>query len=94
MACCLWGFKQTGDDENRCFAGYTNYIDKAERYALGDFSAHGYGPEIKDDAPVQMSIDFCKKWKHFDTVLVDAEVYQAYCIAACLATQPPGREDV
>lgn len=92
MPCVLWGFKRTGDYEKRCFAGYTNYMDKAERYALGEFSEHGYGEIIKDDEPVTLSIDFCKKWRKYDTVLVDEELYRAYCFASCLATEPPKEE--
>ena len=93
MPCWLWGYKQTADYEKRCFAGYTNYLDKAERYALGEFREHGYGDYIKDDAPVPLTIDFCKKWKKYDTVLVDEEVYRAYCIAACLVMYPPKEEN-
>ena len=93
MPCWLWGYKQTADDEPRCFTGYTNYLDKAERYELGDFEERGYGSYIKDDAPVPMSIDLCKKWRKYDTVLVDSEIYRAYCVAACLATQPPREEN-
>ena len=93
MPCVLWGFKQTADDEKRCFSGYTYYLSKAERYALGELREHGYGEIIKDDAPVPMSIDLCKKWKKYDTVLVDADTYRAYCVAACLAMQPPREEE-
>lgn len=92
MPCCLWGSHQTLDDDSRCFSGYTQYLDKAERYALGDFTQHGYGAYIKDDEPVKLSVDFCKKWKKFDTVLVDADQYEAYCKSADLPTYPPKEE--
>lgn len=77
--CVLWGYKHTSDDEKRCFADYTEYFNKAERYALGDFSAHGYGDDIKDEEPVPMSIDFCSRWRNYDTVLVEEDIYRAYC---------------
>jgi len=90
--CVLWGFHQTGDDEPRCFASYTTYLSNAERYALGDFKEHGYGPYILDKAPVSMSVDFCKKWRAYDTVLVDAEQYYHYCKLAGIPTEPPENE--
>lgn len=78
----LWGWKRSNDGEERCYAGYTLYPDKAELYALGDFTAHGYnnwgGIDIKDDEPVELDLRFCKKYKKYDTVLVDAERYQDY----------------
>ena len=27
---CLWGYKRTNDEEERCFAGYTLYPNVAE----------------------------------------------------------------
>ena len=92
MPCYLWGFHQTADDEPRCFSGYTQYLRKAERYALGDFKEHGYGSSIKDDEPVELSINFCKKWRDYDTVLVEAELYEVYCELADLPIQPPKEE--
>ena len=89
MPCVLWGWKQTKDDEKRCFSDYTVYPSKAERYALGEFKTHGYDDNIKDDKPVPMSLDLCKKWSRYDTVLVDAEQYIVYCIMAGLAINPP-----
>jgi hypothetical protein len=77
--CVLWGWHQTQDDENRCFAGYTEYVNKAEVYSLQDWLDSGYGSIIKMDEPVQMEIGFCKKWKKYDTVLIDREEYIGYC---------------
>lgn len=95
MPCTLWGWKQTKDDEPRCFGGYTEHLSKAERYALGDFVKHGYPGELmKDDEPVSLSIDFCKKWKKYDTVLVDAEQYYHYCMAAGLEISPPKEAEI
>lgn len=91
----LWGYKQTKDDEPRCFADYTFYLSKAERYALGEFTAHGYDPELcKDDEPVSICPDFCKRYKKYDTVLVDADMYFGYCLLSCLPTEPPNAEVV
>lgn len=84
----MWGYHRTADDEERCFADYTIYPDKAERYALGDFTAHGYnqyGAEIvKEDKPVKIEYGFCRKWKEWDTVLVDEEDIYTYYRAASL----------
>ena len=90
--CVLWGWHQTKNDEPRCFADYTEYLEKAERYALGDFRDHGYGNYIKDDEPVPLTIDFCKRWKEFDTVLVDAEEYFGYCKLSSLPLRPRNTE--
>lgn len=90
--CVLWGYKQTADDEERCFADYTMYLSKAERYALGEFQAHGYSVSIVKPEPISMSVDFCKRWKNYDTVLVDANEYADYCKMCCLATELPKEE--
>ena len=86
--CVLCGTRYTDDSEGRCFSGYTEYLANAERYALGDFKKHHYGSEIKDDEPVRLCIDFCKKWRKYDTVLVDVELYQKYCDIAEIPTEP------
>ena len=87
--CTLWGFHRTKDDEPRCFAGYTEYLSKAEIYAPGDFKEKGYGPSIVKPEPVHMSVDFCKKWRDYDTVLVCADEYEGYCKMACLPISAP-----
>lgn len=93
--CVLWGWHQTEDDNPRCFGGYTVYLSKAERYAPGDFTAHGYDDDnIKDDEPVPMCPDFCKRYKRYDTVLVDAEMYFHYCLLCGLPIEPPNEEVV
>lgn len=74
----LWGYHITQDDEPRCFGGYTEVLEKAERYAIDDFRKHGYSANIVAIEPVKMSPDFCKRWKVFDTVLMLAEDYAAY----------------
>ena len=76
--CVLWGYHQTDDDELRCFTGYTYYLSKAERYALGDFTKHGYDI-IKDDVSVELSENICKLYKNYDSVLVEYNQYKAYC---------------
>lgn len=93
--CTLWGWKQTEDDKPRCFSDYTVYLSKAERYALGEFTAHGYDPDLcKDDEPVVMCPDFCKRYKRYDTVLVDAGMYFHYCLLCGLPIEPPNEEVV
>lgn len=88
MPCVLWGYHRTADDEKRCFGGYTTYPSRAERYAIGDFKEHGYGSDVVNPDPVPMEIDLCKKWKKYDTVLVDAELYESYCRICNLPFSP------
>jgi hypothetical protein len=90
--CTLWGWKQTKDDEERCFADYTVYPNKAELYSLQDWLDSGYGSIIKMDEPVHMEIGLCRKWKKYDTVLIDKEEYIGYCIMHGLPIDPPRRE--
>ena len=81
-ALVMWGYHRTEDDEPRCFARYTEDPRKAELYALGDFTEHGYNKDfasIKDDAPVgEIGYKFCKKLEEWDTVLVSEEEVMAY----------------
>lgn len=89
MPMVLWGRKRTADNEKRCFSGYTTYLNNAELYALGDFKKEGYWQDwIKDDAPLKLCVGFCKKYKEYDTVLVEAEQYESYCKAADLPVSP------
>lgn len=85
----LWGDRgPTPDGEPRRFGGYTMYLDRAERYGLGDFQRHGYDPEIVYPVPVQLQPRFCKTWKDYDTVLIMAEDYADYCRMADIPTGP------
>lgn len=89
-ACCLWGYHKTGDDEPRCWSGYTNYPDKAEVYSIEDWENSSYGRTyFKIDAPIRMSHDLCQKYKKYDTVLIDVDEYRAYCIMSGLAMDIP-----
>lgn len=71
----LWGCGRTQDGEERSFSFYTARPWKAELYALGDFTKHGYNDwgtvDIKDDEPVKICVGFVKKYEDFDTVLVE-----------------------
>lgn len=88
--CVLWGWRQTEDDQPRCFSDYTIFLEKAERYALGDFKKHGYSDtNIKDDEPVSLGVDFCKRYKNYDTVLVYADQYYHYAKFFEIPTQKP-----
>ena len=90
--CVLWGYKQTKDDEKRCFADYTQYPNKAEVYSLQDWLNSGYGSIIKMDEPVHMEVGLCTKWKKYDTVLIDKDEYIGYCKMACLPIEPPSEK--
>ena len=84
--CILWGYHQTKDDEPRCFADYTIYLDKAERYSIEDFINKGYTEDTVKREPVQMCQDLCKKYKKYDTVLVEYKDYKKYCETFLIAT--------
>lgn len=88
MPCWLWGHR-TKDDERRCFSGYTQYPHHAEVYSLKEWQESGYGDICKTDAPVHMEIEFCKKWKKYDSVLVPIDEYIDYCKCACLPLDKP-----
>ena len=83
MPCVLWG-QRTKDDEKRSFGGYTQYANNAEVYSLKEWQKSGYGNICKVDEPVHMEINFCKKWKNYDTVLVPLDEYINYCKCANL----------
>ena len=93
MPCWLWGHR-TKDDEKRSFGGYTQYPHHAEVYSLKEWQESGYNncEWMKVDEPVKMEINFCKKWKKYDTVLVPYEQYEAYCKVASLPLDRP-KED-
>lgn len=78
MPFVLWGSNRTKDDEERSFSGYTRYLNHAELYSLSDWEGKYQVPWMKTDEPVKLSMDICKKFKQFDTVLVllsDLEKY-------------------
>lgn len=90
--CWLWGDHRTGDNEKRCFGGYTLYPNNAELYSLEDWARGTNCPWLKVDEPVKLCIGFCKKYKKFDTVLVTLEDYIKYCEVACLPLDRPRSE--
>ncbi|MHC1723013.1 MAG: hypothetical protein AB9836_07425 [Aminipila sp.] len=74
----FWG-ERTDDKEKRCFSGYSNFARNngklCELYALKDFQDHYGNGVIKCDEPVKMTSDLIKRWKNYDTVLVDIDDY-------------------
>lgn len=88
MRCVLWGGHRTEDSEPRCYAGYTVFLDDAEIYSLKDWADSKYhnGSVMKLDEPVKLTLDFWKKYKTYDTVLVLEEEYKKYCAMAGLTT--------
>ena len=90
MRLVLWGERQTPDDQPRSFAGYTRYLDRAERYSLQDWKDSSYHNDsiMKIDEPVKLTFDFWKKYKSYDTVLVLEEDYRKYCEVAGISTSP------
>ena len=90
MPCVLWGHR-TKDDEKRSFGGYTQYPNHAEIYSLEEWKKSGYAKVewMKVDEPVHMEINFRKKYKKFDTVLVPMNEYIGYCMMANLPLDMP-----
>lgn len=88
MRCVLWGEYRTADDEPRCYAGYTLFLDNAELYSLKDWEESNYhnGSVMKLDEPVKLTFDFWKKYKKYDTVLVLYDDYLKYCEVAGIPT--------
>lgn len=74
----LWGDRRTKDDEKRCFAGYRKDIDTCELYSLNDFQEKYSNGCVKYDEAVPMKIDLCKRYKQYDTVLVEIDDYKKY----------------
>lgn len=76
----LWGYHRTQDDEERCFAGYTEDINNAELYTIEEFKeAYGnelgiykYNPLTVDE----LMTDFKKLKKQYDTVFVSETEYR------------------
>lgn len=90
QSCVLWGRQRTQDNEERCFSGYTQFVNEAEVYSLEDWKNSGYWqPCMKIDEPVTMCANFCKKYKKYDTVLVSLEQYVKYCECAGLPLDRP-----
>ena len=90
MPCVLWG-RRTTDAEQRSFAGYTQFPQKAELYTIEEFREHYEdGSIFKFDEPVKMEYGFCKKWRKYDTVFVRYDDYIAYCKAAGLSLDGGG----
>ena len=90
MPCVLWGHR-TKDDEKRSFGGYTQFPNNAEVYSLDEWQKSWYAGAdfIKTDEPVSLCVDFCKKYKKFDTVLVYLDQYIKYCECAGLQLDRP-----
>lgn len=78
---CLWGYKRTQDNEDRCFCGYTECIENAELYTIEEFCGtyNKHIPHLMKEEPVK--IDY-KQWRafkrHYDSVLVTKEDVESY----------------
>lgn len=76
----LWGYHRTKDNEERCFADYTEDINKAELYSIEEFK-EAYGDElgIYNYNPItvyELLTDFKKLKKQYDTVFVSEAEYR------------------
>lgn len=92
--CVLWG-SRTDDDSKRSFGGYTLNPYEAELYTLKEWQESGYGigDICKVDEPVKMELGFCRKWKNYDTVLVNYDDYITYCKACNLKFEGGGGDE-
>lgn len=74
----LWG-SRTEDNETRCFSGYSDFArnngKKCELYSLEEFREKYGNGVCKTDEAVKMSKSLLKKYRKFDTVLVDEKEY-------------------
>lgn len=93
MPCVLWGHR-TQDHEKRSFGGYTVFPNEAEVYSLKEWqeSGYGWGNICKVDEPVHMEVNFCKKYKKYDTVLVPLDECIKYYEVAGLPLDRPKEE--
>ena len=77
----LWG-NRTNDNEKRCFSGYSNFVrnngKKCELYSLEEFREQYGNGACKTDEAVKMSKLLLRKYKKFDTVLVDEKEYMDF----------------
>ncbi len=77
----LWGETgKTADDKPRCYGGYTTNPDCAEVYSMADLQRSGYGPVVKTDESVPMTLNLVKKWRKYDSVAVDINQYRQYLL--------------
>ena len=89
----LWGDRRTADEEPRRFGGYTYYPKNAELYEVGEFSERGYPTDCVKEEPVPFTMDICKKWKEFDTVLVSEKEILSYYKNCYLALERPEEDE-
>ena len=93
MPLVLWGDRRTADNEPRRFGGYTYYPKNAEIYAVGELAEHGYPTDSIKEEPVPFTMDICKKWKNYDTVLVSEKEILAYYKNCYLALERPEEDE-
>ena len=74
---CLWGVKQTKDDEERCYGGYTEKLDHAELYSMGEFLKHYACCTYKEEVNILPTL-FKSLKKNYDCVFVKKEVLERY----------------
>lgn len=75
---CLWGYKRTNDNEDRCYGGYSDDIQRAELYSSEEFLKN-YGRCTKNDPLTALIPSELKALKKvFDCVLVPKDVVERY----------------
>lgn len=75
---CLWGNRRTKDDEERCYGGYSDKLDRAELYSIDEF-LKGYGYCTKKDPISSLLPGTLKELKKsFDCVFLPKDVAERY----------------
>lgn len=69
----FWGSGgPTDDSDKRCYAGYTPWLEEAERYSLQEFRDK-YGESLFLYEPVEAAYGMVARYKQYDTVFLTVE---------------------
>ena len=78
---CLWGYKRTKDNEERCFSGYNGNFKTSELYSISEFTAkyneNNYFNIPKEPVAID-PVEFRKLKRKFDAVFVSKEKVEDY----------------
>lgn len=84
---CLWGNRRTKDDEERCYGGYSDKLDRAELYSRDEF-LEKYGYCTKKEPISSLHPNTLKALKKsFDCVFLPKDVAESYYKAFGFATE-------
>ena len=73
--CVLWGYKQTKDDEKRCFADYTQYPEKAEMlYSFRDDEGAWHSWDYQKMLQHKRGFDESNTWDRYEKASASGNV--------------------